>query len=253
MEQPIDIAEVCRMTGLTSRALRFYEARGLVKPLRTGSGRRLYGPGEIARLNAVVALKRAGFPLARITTLLGGRAVDLGRLVGAQLQEIEARAIEIAEARALLLSVQSRIDRGEPIDVATLCSLIRTGEKSMEAENWQAVTDRYFSPEEKARWAEKLADMPGDFDQTAYSNAWTELSARIEAALPIDPASPEANAFYDEWQALLAPFTAVATPEMMAGATRLYDRMGEWQGDQKPPFPMAVWAFIRDVGAARAK
>ena len=46
MEQPLDIRDVVRMTGLTSRALRFYEARGLVTPLRTYSGRRLYGPAD---------------------------------------------------------------------------------------------------------------------------------------------------------------------------------------------------------------
>ena len=39
MSDSVDIAEVARLTGLTSRALRFYEARGLVKPLRTASGR----------------------------------------------------------------------------------------------------------------------------------------------------------------------------------------------------------------------
>ena len=30
---------------------------------------------------------------------------------------------------------------------------------------------------------------------------------------------------------LLAPFKAMATPEMMAGATRLYERMDEWHGE----------------------
>ena len=62
----------------------------------------------------------------------------------------------------------------------------------------------------------------------------------------------EAQAFYDEWQALLAPFKAVATPEMMAGATDLYNRMDEWRGDQQPPFSMDVWNFIQAAGKARA-
>ena len=35
MAESLDIAEVARLTGLTSRALRFYEARGLVAPLRS--------------------------------------------------------------------------------------------------------------------------------------------------------------------------------------------------------------------------
>ena len=86
----------------------------------------------------------------------------------------------------------------------------------------------------------------------AYNRQWTELAARIEAALPLDPKSEEARAFHDEWQALLAPFKAVATPTMMAGATNLYNRMDEWQSEQKPPFSMDVWKFIQEVGASRA-
>lgn len=44
MSDSFPIDEVVRRTGLTSRALRFYEARGLITPLRTQSGRRWFGP-----------------------------------------------------------------------------------------------------------------------------------------------------------------------------------------------------------------
>lgn len=252
MEEFLDIRQVVRLTGLTSRALRFYEARGLVRPLRTHSGRRLYGPGELERINQIVALKRAGLTLAQIERLTAGRPLDLSRLIEAQLEALDAREAEIAEAKTLLLVVKSRIDRGEPVDAATFCSLIKYGDTIVEHENWKKVADRYFSPQEQARWAEKMKDGPADFDQEAYSRSWSELSARIEAALPLDLASPEAQAFYDEWQALLAPFKAVATPEMMAGAANLYNRMDEWEGDQQPPFSMDVWRFVQEAGRARA-
>ena len=39
---------------------------------------------------------------------------------------------------------------------------------------------------------------------------------------------------------------------MMAGAANLYNRMDEWQSEQKPPFSREVWTFIQEVGAARA-
>jgi DNA-binding transcriptional MerR regulator len=251
MEQAIDIAEVARATGLTPRALRFYEGRGLVRPLRTAGGRRVYGRGELARLHAVVALKRAGFTLTQIAAMLGDRPVDLGRLVAAQLAAIDARAAEIAAARDLLQSVQSRLDRREPIDVATLCSLIRTGDMTMEQQNWQAVSDRYMDDQAKADFAAAAPKLPADFDQAAYSAQWADLSARIAAALPMDPASAQADALFDEWQALLAPFTRIATPAMAAGVTRMYDDMGSWQGEQTPPFAPEVWTFIRAVGARR--
>lgn len=251
MNTMLDITEVARRTGLSLRALRFYEARGLVAPLRSAGGRRIYGSGELARLTAVIALKRTGFSLAQITAMLGHRPVDLGRLVAAQLHALAAREAEIAEARALLTTVQSRIDRGEPIDVATLCSLIRTGDTTMpDPENWQKVTDRYLDDQAKADFAAAQPQLPADFDQAAYAARWADLAARIEAALPMDPASAQARAFHDEWTALLAPFAALSTPAMMQGVGTMYDRMDEWKGDQQPPFSPAVWSFIRSVGSA---
>jgi DNA-binding transcriptional MerR regulator len=251
MDDLLDIKEVVRRTGLTSRALRFYEARGLVAPVRTHTGRRLYGAAALERINQIVALKRAGLTLAQIQRMTAKRPLELARLIDVQLEALEERRSEIAEARALLLSVKSRIDRGEPVDVATFCSLIRQGDAVMEHENWKKVADRYFTPEQQAHWAERMQDVPAGFDHDAYNRQWAELGTRIAAALPLDPASAEAQALYDEWQALLAPFKAVATPEMMAGATELYSRMGEWQGDQQPPFSIEVWQFIQAAGKAR--
>ena len=122
----------------------------------------------------------------------------------------------------------------------------------MAAENWKNVTDRYFSEAEKEEWASRMPAMPEGFDMEAYNRQWTDLAARIEAALPLDPKSDQAKGYYDEWLALLAPFKAVATPNMMAGATNLYNRMDEWKDEQKPPFSMDVWRFIQEAGACRA-
>jgi MerR family transcriptional regulator, thiopeptide resistance regulator len=252
MDQPleaIDIREVARRTGLTSRALRFYEARGLLRPLRTYNGRRLYGRGELERIQQILALKRAGLSLAQIGKLTAKGAMDLRSLVEAQLKTIEERKAELEDARALLLSIKSRIDRGEPVDAATFCSLIRQGDKFMEAEDWKKVTDRYFSEEEKEHWAKHPP--AAEFDQAEYGRKWKDLGDRVQAAIPKGPDSLEAQALYDEWQELLAPFKAVATPEMMAGATRLYERMDEWEADVPAPFTSEAFRFIQEVGRRR--
>lgn len=245
--EALDISKVVRLTGLSARALRFYEARGLVKPLRTASGRRLYGAGELERINQVVTLKAAGFSLADIGRLLDRRPIDLGRLIGAQLEALDTQATQIAEARRLLLSAKSRVDRGESLDAETLCSLIKTGDSMMEQEKWAGVADRYMDEEAKADFAK--TPYPAGFDQADYTAKWADLVARIEAALPMDPASPQAQAFYDEWKALLAPFKAIATPAMGRGVTNMYDKIDEWKGDQKPPFSSEVWAFVKQMGS----
>lgn len=248
MDDIFDIGDVARATGLTQRALRFYEARGLVSPLRTAAGRRVYGRGDLARLNAAVALKRAGFSLQRIGELLAGRDIDLARLVAAQLARIDAHAAALADARALLVSVQSRIDDGEPIDVATICSLIRSGETIMNAAEWKPVLDDYFTPDAQKRFR---GTMPDDFDQETYGSLWRDLGGRIEEAMPLDPASVEAQAFVDEWFALLKPFSDVATPEVWNGVARMYDDRPNWKAQPEMGFGHEVWTFIRAATQAR--
>lgn len=250
MTDLMDIAAVVRATGLTSRALRFYEGRGLVAPLRTASGRRMFGRSDLLRLHRIVTLKRAGFSLAQIEKLLNDRPIDLAPLLRAQIAALDEQAEGLAQARAHLATALSRIDRGEPLDAATLCSLIRTGETMMDQEKWKSVTDLYMSAQAEADFADAQTALPADFDQAAYGAQWSELTTRIAAALPLDPASVQARALYDEWQRLLAPFMAVATPAMTQGVTRLYDNIGEWEADQAPPFSADVWAFITAVGNA---
>jgi DNA-binding transcriptional MerR regulator len=248
MEKILDIAEVARRTGLSARALRFYEARGLLKPLRTASGRRVYGSAELEQVNRIVALKKAGLTLAQIQRLGGSRPLDLAALVAAQLEAIEARAAELAEARALLRAVQSRIERGEPIDAETFCSLIRQGDKVMEAENWKRALERHYTAEELDHWAQNPP--PADFEQADYSRRWEELGARIDAALPLDPAGAEAKGFLADWNALLEPFRAAATPEMMSGAKDFWESGAAFEGEAKPPFSKEVMQFIMAASAA---
>jgi len=63
------ISEVCRRLRLTPRALRFYEARHLIAPLRIGR-ERLYTQNEIARIEQILALKAFGFSLTEIGAIL---------------------------------------------------------------------------------------------------------------------------------------------------------------------------------------
>lgn len=245
MSDSFPIDEVIRRTGLTSRALRFYEARGLITPLRTGSGRRWFGPEELERIQRIVALKKAGLSLGDIKRLFDRKPIDLAALLGAQRKRLAGQADEIADAIGLIDTALSRIGRGEPLDAATLCSLIRDGEKLMTDQNqaWQDVVDQYYTPEEQAEWRDRMADAP-EFSQEAYQEQWRALSARIEAALPLEPHSDAALGFVREWFALLEPFSRNATPAMWEGTTRMYADMANWEGKVDPGFSSRVWDFI---------
>ena len=253
MADSLPIDEVARRTGLTSRALRFYEARGLVAPLRTASGRRIFTRGDLERLSRIVALKQAGFSLAAIATILDDRGGPaLARVLATQLAALEAQQAELRTAADMLRGALSRIDDGERLDAATLCSLINHGKQIMtEKAQWDGIAGRYLGEEAKADFA--AAPYPEGFDQADYSAKWAALGAKIKAALPLDPASDEAQALLAEWQELLAPFTAIATPAMMQGVTKMYSDMPNW-GDNAPSpgFDHEVWQFVQAARAAKS-
>ncbi len=89
-EQHLSPVEAARRLGVTQKALRLYESRGLVTPLRSATGWRTYGPAEVARLHQVLALKSLGLPLARIAELIRGRNATLAKVLKLQ-EEILAR------------------------------------------------------------------------------------------------------------------------------------------------------------------
>ena len=112
MSDSFPIDEVVRRTGLTSRALRFYEARGLITPLRTGSGRRWFGPEELERIQRIVALKKAGLSLGDIKRLFDRKPIDLAALLGAQRQRLADAATLIPGTHTLVFaSAVRRLDR----------------------------------------------------------------------------------------------------------------------------------------------
>lgn len=251
MTDSLDIAQVAKLTGLTSRALRFYEARGLVKPLRSASGRRHYGPAELERLHQILALKRAGLSLAQIEKLTAGRKTDLRALVVAQVDALDARRLELDQAKTLLTAILSRIDRSEPIDVATFCSLIRQGELSMSQEIGAEIRARYMTPEQMDEYETLSEKLAPDFDQKAFIAKWSDLTARIKAALPMDPASAQGQAFLDEWQGLVQPWLEAATPTMREGFRNLYSHFDEWQGEVESRWDPDVFRFHQDAARAR--
>ncbi len=251
--ETLPITEICRRTGLSARALRFYESRGLLTAQRSAAGQRRYGAAELARLHQITALKAAGFGLTRIGELLGADGLDLAAVISAQLAHLDAERRDLDAASRSLKAAQAALAAGRLPDLDSFCDLIKQGARTMtDQAAWKTIIDRYYTPEEQSHWREKklAMTMPAAFDPEAYQRQWTDLGARIEAALPMDSAGSAAQAFLAEWNALLAPFNMVADERMRDGAVKLYDHIDEWSGNVKPPFSSAVWAFIKAAATA---
>ncbi|WP_420383105.1 MerR family transcriptional regulator [Novosphingobium sp.] len=63
------INDVAAHLGITHRALRFYEDKGLIEPARVGNTR-IYGRRDVARMQLILRGKRLGFSIREIKEFL---------------------------------------------------------------------------------------------------------------------------------------------------------------------------------------
>lgn len=64
------IGSVEKLTGLTARQIRYYEAKGLIDPARTEGNQRLYTPAQVERLLDIKKLMAEGYNLKSIKEIL---------------------------------------------------------------------------------------------------------------------------------------------------------------------------------------
>jgi DNA-binding transcriptional MerR regulator len=99
------IGDVARRFGITLRALRFYESKGLIHPLRDGHVR-YCGPRDLVRIELILKGKQLGFTLAEIISMLGDGRAQVTELMFsaqqalAQIRHLERQHRSIEEALA---------------------------------------------------------------------------------------------------------------------------------------------------------
>lgn len=66
----LTIGALAARTGLATSAIRYYEAQGLIAPIRNAGGQRRYLRGDIRRLSFVMISQQLGYTLSEIRAAL---------------------------------------------------------------------------------------------------------------------------------------------------------------------------------------
>ena len=243
-------SEFAEMAGVTVRTLHYYDHLGLLRPTaRSESGYRLYGEGDLQRLEQIIVLKFLGLPLKKIRELLDQDPPRLPDTLRRQREALEEKrrrlemAIQaVAEAERLFASAN------EPA-WAALKKIIEV----IEMQNDNDWLMRYYNDAARAKLEERKNLWSPEL-QERVSKEWTELIAEVNASLDEDPASPKAQALAARWQKLVEGFTG-GDPDITAGLKSLYSDRPNWPGQfrqQMAPFESQnAGAFINKALAAR--
>ncbi|HEX4176922.1 MAG TPA: MerR family transcriptional regulator [Rhizomicrobium sp.] len=199
-------SETARRFGISVKALRLYEQRGLLKPLRSEAGWRTYGPDQVTRLHQILTLKRLGLPLAKIGEILAGPDA-LEPVLALQEQVLARDSEQLSRALVLVRAARAKLKASQALSIDDLATLNKetvmtriVGAKEMN----QLLTpfaDRHFSPEER----EALKQKVGDRDQV--KRTVEELVAEGEAVMQAgDPTSPAAQDLARRFAAMAEQF-----------------------------------------------
>lgn len=122
--QLLNPSEAARQLGVSTKALRLYEERGLLKPLRSAAGWRAYGPREMARATEIVELRALDLSLAEIARVLGGDAPLLRRALATHEAALESRARQLHDTVHRIRKLRDELHRGT-MSVASVVSGVR--------------------------------------------------------------------------------------------------------------------------------
>ncbi len=98
------VTELAKELGMTPRAIRFYEDKGLITPRRAGTTR-VYTPRDRARMILILRGKRLGFSLSVIREYLDLYDTDI-----TQQSQLRLLTGLVADRRAQLMAQREAID-----------------------------------------------------------------------------------------------------------------------------------------------
>lgn len=178
------IAEVARLSGVTSRTLRHYDAVGLLEPAWTEpSGRRFYEQEQLLRLQRILLLRDLGLGLDAIGEILAA-------------QDRQSAVDVLRHHRAWLLEERTRLGRLVKTVEQTMASLEEGGEVAAE-KMFKGFEHNPYEDEARERWGDAKIDaskarMQGWTDeqheqaQSGFGQVTAGLLALRDADVPVE-------------------------------------------------------------------
>ena len=173
------IQELSRLSGVTTRTLRWYDQIGLLKPSRVAeSGYRYYGVAEVDRLQDILYYRALGVELARIRECLDDPSFDRLAALRNHLAALEAERERLEQ---LIRSVKDTIGAEE-------WNEIMSDEQKFEAFKMRAVehNEETDGSEIRAKDGDQEVDEANaavrNLTQEQYQE-WTELGRDIQERL----------------------------------------------------------------------
>lgn len=210
------IHEFATKAGVTVKALHLYDRLGLLVPVRSEAGHRLYSTADLSRVRRIVTLKRLGVPLRRVGPILDSSGLTFQAILQNQRRALEDRRDGLD---GLIRALHE--DEGEPAMRGPSEVLDALFERLAIQDGIDAMR-QYYPPQ--------VWPLARRYYEPWPSETWRQLHHDVTEALDVDPAldpaSEIAQSFATRWLALDAE--DAAPPGVRLGHRRAWAHRGEW-------------------------
>ncbi len=187
----LTVKQVAKISGVSVRALHYYDLIGLLKPASVGRNRyRYYGQAELLRLQQILLHRELDIPLEKIREILDDPAFDRRRALIEQRERLAREAKRYARLVRTIDRTIARIDGEHAMRNADLYKGI-SPEKQKEYEAWLIETYGGDMPERiavSARSYDAMSDAQRQAladELAAVERSWSEA---MQNGVPADSA-----------------------------------------------------------------
>lgn len=172
----LSASEAARRLGVSTKALKLYEQRGLLTPDRTAAGYRAYGPDHMVRATEIAALRALGLSLAQVARVLEGDAESLEPALATHEAVLESDIRKLVNTLDKIRGLRADLARGQAPGDGALAGLLNLSDAS-------GIAFKLPWPW-GGEWFELLEIRPLNYIIGPLGSGKTRLSMRLAEALP---------------------------------------------------------------------
>ena len=213
------VHEVSRLTGVSVRALQYYDGIGLLRPAEyTEAGYRLYDEAALERLQQIMLFRELEFPLKEIRRILESPDFDRKKALEQQIELLTMKREHIDDLIRLAQGI--KLTGGIFMDFEAFDKKKLEEYAARARASWGA-TPEYREFEEKNS-GKTLAEIKDT------GNRLMGLLAEFNTMRAGGPASPEAQAQVRRVQDFITDHYYTCSKEVLAGLGKMYGSGGEF-------------------------
>lgn len=215
----LTVHQLSEISGVTARALRHYDAIGLLKPTSlTDAGYRLYDDTALERLEQILLYRELKFPLREIKAILESPNFDRNRALQQQITLLEMKKEHLENLIALAKGVKMLGVRYMDFKAFDTSKIDQYAKKAREL---------YGKTPEYQEFQEKHKDWTPEKDK-ALEAQFMGIFARFGEMKDSSPSCPEAIALVREMQSFISENFYTCSDKVLMGLGKMYSGGGDF-------------------------